>query len=293
MATRRERENSGRSAIGWALLGVGLAAIGLLTVWLIFGRMAAEKIGTALVLPTGLLGMLLVAASVWILLSRERRAGAVMLVLTGCYWLMGSATVADNLARSLEAPFVGINPLETVQPYDAIVLLGGGGGRGANGRLQGNQSGDRMILAAQMYHQGLTRQIVCTGQRIESLSPNGTDPSVTSHDVLTRLGVPDSAIAAVGGRNTTEEMDNLQKRYSDGAARVGLVTSAWHLPRALRLANRRRFFPDPLPADFWSGFRGTEPPAAARVIESLIPSAQAMMINWYCCKEYLGMLVGR
>ena len=61
-----------------------------------------------------------------------------------------------------------------------LTVLGGGGGPGANGRLQGNGPGDRLILAAQLYHQKIARKFICTGQRIMSMNASGVDPVVES-----------------------------------------------------------------------------------------------------------------
>ena len=167
-------------------------------------------------------------------------------------------------------------------------MLGGGGSTGPHDRHQG---GDRLVLAAQLYHAGLAKQLICTGKKIAELSGGGVDPAVVSNDVLTKLGVPEVAIEMFGGRTTAEEMASLGKRFSSGDDRVGVVTSAWHLRRAIRLANRNDFFPEPLPADFLSG-----PDAEMTVGEILLsccPSSSALHTTTKIGKEYLGALVGR
>ena len=53
------------------------------------------------------------------------------------------------------------------------------------------------------------------------------------------LGIPDSAIVMGRGANTGEELQNAKRYLTDAdASRVGLLTSAWHMPRALRHAER-------------------------------------------------------
>ncbi|MCA9010663.1 MAG: hypothetical protein KDB01_13015, partial [Planctomycetaceae bacterium] len=135
-----------------AIIGTGLIAIAVTQ-----DRNAVEKIVTALVMPSGLLWVLMLALSLqlWMLkkINASGRTGA--MAATAC-WLLYSAAgngfIADQVSRSLETQYFSIDPLKE-EPVDVVIVLGGGCGLGANGRLQGNVSGDRMILAAQLYHQ--------------------------------------------------------------------------------------------------------------------------------------------
>ena len=270
-----------------------LCLIGLAVLYFTQGRMPAEKIATALVMPTGLLWLLMLTCTFHLIRNRQKAAAGWMLLTVCTYSVVGSSFVSGEIARSLERPYLSINPLQSESSFDAIVLLGGGGSTGANGRLQANASGDRMILAAQLFHSGLTPEIICTGQRIAELSPTASDPAIISRDVLMALGVPETAITMLGGRNTTEEMDLLRKRFQESSQQVGLVTSAWHMTRALRLASKVDFHPTPLPADFRSYGNREGSPTVSAMVESIIPNPGAMLTTWCCCKEYLGMLVGR
>jgi uncharacterized SAM-binding protein YcdF (DUF218 family) len=268
---------------------------GLLVIRGFLGRDAAEKIGTALLMPSGVLWILLMSVTIrfWPIRrcqSSGQRSWAAFFAFV-LYSLAGNGFVADAMARALEGPYLQINPLND-PPVDQVIVLGGGGGLGANGRLQGNGSGDRMILAAQLYHAHNDTRFLCTGQRIESMNSSGVDPAETSRDVLMKLGVPDSSIEMVGGRNTSEEMQNLAKRFGTTSTRIGLLTSAWHMPRAMRLAKRNGLDPIPLPADFRTPPR-IQPMTAGQCIEAIIPNVGALISTGSFAKEYLGMLVGR
>ncbi len=268
-----------------------IVSVSLATIWLSLDRMVAEKVATALVLPAGILWLLLLFSCAYAVAARQRVAAAWLMICWLAYSVAGSGFVSDWLATSLEQPYLSINPLEE-QPFEFVVVLGGGGGLGANQRLQGNGSGDRMILAAQLYHQGLARKLICTGQRIESMNSTGIDPAEVSLGILTRLGVPVDAIEKLGGRNTSEEMKSLGERFGQSEQRIGLLTSAWHLPRALRLARRNGFHPQALPADFRSSPK-LNPPTSGELIVGMIPGGDALSANGAFCKEFLGMLVGR
>ncbi len=254
-------------------------------------RIVLEKIVTALVMPVGVLWILLFM--VFLVALRRGRKG--FSVLAGMIWLLftlsGSAVVSEWLAHALESGYIQVNPLER-GVFDAVVVLGGGTGVGANGRPQGNASGDRVILAAQMYHLGLTSKIICTGERIAGLELSGWNPSQSAAAVLAALGVPEDAMGFSNGRNTAEEMGSLGEQFGeDSSRRVGLITSAWHLPRALRLAAAQGFHPEALPADFKTGLVVERD--LGWWLRAMVPTGDAMSVSAIVAKEYLARLAGR
>ncbi|MEO2018090.1 MAG: YdcF family protein [Fuerstiella sp.] len=274
------------------LFRMGVVTLVLLAgIWLFYDRMAAQKIATSLAMPCGIIWYLLSCSIV-----AARSAGAAKLTRTlVVVWLLftglGNSFIATQLTRRLEAPYAEIKPL-TQQPFDYVIVLGGGASLGANHRSQGNSSGDRLILAAQLYHADIARKLICTGQRIASMDASSMDASERSRDVLTRLGVPESAIEICGGHNTAEEMESLGERFLNSGQRVGIVTSAWHLPRALRLANRYDFAPQPLPANFMNRPASIES-TPGEIIQGMIPQAGCFGAITTVAKEYLAMAVGR
>ena len=272
-----------------ALFGVGSGV--LLTIQgLLVGRAALEKTLTALAMPCGLIWYLLSFSVFLAVVSRQKLLAFVTIVAWLLYSALGNGYVSSWLGKTIEAPFTTISPLDE-EPFDYVVLLGGGASTAVNLRHQGNSSGDRVILAAQLYHKGKAAAIVCTGVRIQALTNFDADPAETSRDVLIGLGVPAEAIEMVGGQTTSEEMKTLGERFSDANLRVGLVTSAWHLRRAIQLANRNGFHPEPLPADFMSG--PEVPWTLATKINSCIPQADCFTWNTRIAREYLGSFVGR
>ncbi len=73
-----------------------------------------------------------------------------------------------------------------------------------------------------------------------------------ARQVLRELGVPAESIRKIGGRNTFEEMRHLRDLLGP-EERVGLITSGWHMPRAMRLARAAGLHVEPLPAGFAAG----------------------------------------
>lgn len=258
--------------------------------WLALGRIVAEKTATALAMPCGLVWLLLL-----VVVLAARRAGRRDLMLAAVLpftllTLLGNGFVAEYLASSLERPYLAIDPLKE-EPFEVVIVLGGGTITGGNGRIQGNTSGDRILLAAQLYHAGIGRKLICSGRRIDELDPDRTNPAEESKQLLISLGVQEDAIEIQEGRNTAEEIVLLGRRFGQKGDRVGLVTSAWHLPRAMRLAEHNEFRPSPLPADFI-----TQPQrqlTTGAIVLKCIPQDAAAAVSAKLIKEYLGTLVGR
>lgn len=273
------------------LLWFGAASVGLLLAsWMLLGRMLTEKIATALVLPCGLIWYAMTGSVVLATFARQRRLAAVLLVVWTTYTMSGNGLLVGAACRSLEARFQNSQPLQE-EPFDYVIVLGGGGGLASNGRMQGNSSGDRLILAAQLYHAGIAPQLICTGQSIPGMDAVSTDPATVAVDVLTKLGVARSAIETIGGENTAREMQSLKQRFPDSDVRMGLVTSAWHLPRALRLAQRSELNLVPLPADFLTGPQA--PMTPAQKVLACIPQAENFLNLTRVFREYLAAMVGR
>ena len=268
-----------------------MTVVAIAGLWLFYDKMAAEKIATSLAMPCGIIWYLLSCSVVVACAGRVPKLTWTLVVVWMLFTGLGNEYLSTWLARTLEAPYAEIQPLEQ-QPFDYVIVLGGGASHGANHRNQGNGSGDRLILAAQLYHADVARKLICTGQRIASMDASSMDASERSRDVLTRLGVPESAIEICGGRNTSEEMRTLSERFSNSGRRIGLLTSAWHLSRSMRLANRYNLSPQPLPADFMSGPTSIEL-TPGQVMERMIPQAGSFAGVARVIREHLAMLVGR
>ena len=278
-------------SIGRTMLRLGIATIVILSViGLGLGRNAFEKIATSLAMPCGIFWYLMLCVIALAISSGQKRIAFLTIFICTIFTVSGSGLFSQWLAATIESPFLQIDPQE-LAPLDFVIVLGGGASQGANERFQGNGSGDRLILAAQLYHAGTAKHIICTGKRIKELTTSANDPADLSTDILRRLNVPDHVIEQVGGRTTSEEMKTLGERFANSEARVGVLTSAWHLRRAMKLAKRNGLDATPIPADLMSS-----PPLEKTIGEwilNVIPHADNITAVSRIFKEYLGMLVGR
>ena len=141
------------------------------------------------------------------------------------------------------------------------------------------------MVAAQMYHAGLCEKIIATGKPMPSIHGDIASPGEQVTELLVSVGVDPACIEHGGGRTTREEMQELAKSLPKDK-RIGLLTSAWHLPRALRRARDAGLELHPVPANFATGKYHAS-------LMQHIPTYRGFSNSTIALKEYLGMAVGR
>jgi len=137
--------------------------------------------------------------------------------------------------------------------YAAIVVLGGGISP-AHPPEQPlpdlNENADRMWQAARLYRRGLASKIIVSGGSF--LAQHGGPPTTEAEAMrvfLIDLGVPAEAIVdEPASLNTVENIRNVHAMVGDG--RVALVTSAYHMPRALQIAAQAGLNVGAFPTDY-------------------------------------------
>ena len=137
--------------------------------------------------------------------------------------------------------------------YDAIVVLGGSvvpASPSTRNLPRLIATSDRIWQAARLYHDGVSRQIIVSGGSFATLDGNTPAPEAqTVRGFLLDLGVSSEAIVLEEqSHNTIENIQNVRKLVNDG--RVLLVTSAYHMPRAMRIAAAAGLHATPFPVDF-------------------------------------------
>ncbi|MDA1180489.1 MAG: YdcF family protein [Planctomycetota bacterium] len=250
-------------------------------------RMLWEKLLTQAVMPCSIVFAALLIASAFIRINRF--AGWTMVAVCCTYNLFGNVWIGSWLLSTLEAPYKNLRPLDGPR-YDVLVVLGGGTNTGAHGVAQlGTSSGDRVMLAARLYHRGLAGKIVCTGTLLSGPSAlRNVSPGEEARSILMDVSIPTSALQSGEGRNTFEEIQYLKQelpKFGENP-RIGLLTSAWHLDRAMRLALDADLHVEPVPSDFGS----------VRYPYHLIyglPNPDGFRMVQCALKEYLAKIVGR
>ncbi len=239
-------------------LGIRAAAAAIL------GIIAFVAGPNGLVLQKLIARLLMPAAWVWNLawiafvvgVALSRRRLAILGAVSGALLTVaGSQAVGEALNHWLERDYQR-DPFAQGE-FEAVFVLGGGVDIAPHPRFQIGSSGDRVVLAARLHHAGVAKQVVISGTVIEGLAE--TFDSVTATDMILReLGVPATAIVKQSGhtRNTREEAAAAARLMRErGWKRVGLVTSAWHMRRALALFERAGVPAVPLAADYRGALR--------------------------------------
>ncbi|WDQ15953.1 YdcF family protein [Rhodopirellula sp. P2] len=271
-------DHSKRTPPSWNALFVSLvvpAAWVLLLVvstWMQQGFVAGMRCGTDLIQPVGLVWLGMLALAVHAIVQCKRGAVSawrpVVWLLGFVVWgIVGNAGFANWASSQVESPLASephpaLEQRSLDRPLDAVVVLGGGSSAVAPGFYELGSDGERVISAAQAYHAHATRAIIVTGSSTDGYEP----PWKQSMQLLVSLGVPEEVIFPIEGVNTQAEMNSLKQfvespsaewkeRWTEeavesGEPQVGLITSAFHVPRAMRLANNASLDLIPLPCAF-------------------------------------------
>jgi len=217
--------------------------------WITEGWQAVEKTLTKFAMPVGAIWSLLLMFGLIAFVRKQKATRAYFLfaILLGT---AGNHWIAGMLSRYAEDPFHG-EAIRPAEPFAAVVLLGGATRVSANNEPELSWDGQRLFLAAQLYHAGKTNKIIATGGR-PALQKHQHDHALQSKKLLVSVGIPESAISCLGGQNTKEEIDNLAEwmAKTDTASKnrqIGLIAKATHLSRAMLQAENRGLNLTPVP----------------------------------------------
>ena len=219
--------------------------------------------------------------------ERKRRALWATLVLLFVF----TNTPLFNLAVSWWEPAT-LKSIDISEPYDIAVLLGGYSHlpqQGFTDQYVFSERGNRFWNTYELYRRGKVKKIMVTGG---GGLPTRQKPNESQEiaKLLEVLGVsPDHIIVEANARNTWENAffsSRILHRDHPGA-RLLLVTSAWHLPRAHRCFARNGlevtpFAVDPLSQPFQWNLRW------------LLAPRSELLEKWeLIIKEWVGMIAYR
>lgn len=242
------------------------------------------------ILNPQVIGLILALAACAILWKCDCRKGSKARIWAICAaiasvawsWAWSTAAMTRLIGFPLERRFPP-QPAAEAPQADAIVILGGGMATNTNASPYAEMMGaaDRVWHAARLYHAGKAPVII----------PTGRGEELSSLPLLLDLGVPRDAIAIEPSARNTEEnarfaCDLVKRRREDGTPRILLVTSAWHMRRAMLMF--KRYAPGcevvPAPTDHEALVLLGRP----ALFRDFMPSYDAAARNGYLFKEYLG-----
>jgi len=240
-------------------------------------------------LPLALLpiGLTLLLATAGLLLRRRWLVAAALAWL----WLASTPLLAGALARAVQGDLV--RGLAADAPTtDAIVVLSAGRSVAPGPAAVVEWTGTHRFLGGlELLRAERAPLLLFTG----GWSPRAPEVPLegdTLVELARQLGVPAERMATTGPvRNTPDEAAAvaalLRERGVGGAApHVLLVTSAFHVPRAVALFERQGLRATPFPVDFRGGARRGGPAA-------LLPQAAALTTTETMLRELMGRVVDR
>lgn len=229
--------------------------------------------------PLGIVLILLAIAfykrsRVWIFVS------AAMLAL------LSSSFFSGWILGSLENRYPVIPPSAAIHT-DAIVILGGitrTTQTHANARFDLSDSAERIDEGIRLFHAGIAPLIVLTSGR----HPPETEEGDHLDRYLLEHNVPATNVihTRLLSHNTDEEAANVQDLLqTNGWHQVTLVTSAFHMPRAMMLFHKAKVSVIPHPVDFRSYRDPLEPKG-----NGWFPRADFLNQTELALREYYGIL---
>ncbi len=259
---------------------------------LISGKSSAEKMLTNMIQPL-FLAIVTALAIGGVLLGRgERRNGWLLVCGAGLMWVLSSTVFSSFLIKAWESSIESCIP-SAAEPFDYVVVLGGGTSATPDGRAQFGKAGDRVGYAARLYLAGKAKKLVTTGDNLQLVGSlfgqvqQEDVPSQQTKQIWMELGVSSDSISELPGQNTSSEIASLKEHpeyWQD--KRCAILTSAFHLPRAMRLAERAGVRASPIAADY----RSRHSPLT---VYDFLPVADGLVNLQMIFKEWIAMRISR
>ncbi len=224
----------------------------------------------------------------------QRWLKGISLVVLGIVTLLSLPIVTRLLSKLYEVPLSQIDEVITASPYRAILVLGGTVEPVSSrpGLAEGNDSFERLTAAAHLYRAGAAPLLIASGGSNSITFPDKKEAPYMA-ELLELMGVPKTAIITeAASRNTYENiiyskkiLESLASRSEHPPRPVLLVSSAWHLPRALAISQKAQ-----IPAIPFSVDSQAEP---LLLPADLFPDAWALTRSTRLIREWLGLIAYR
>lgn len=216
--------------------------------------MALLKTLEPLFLPSGLLFMGALVATVLVLRHRRRAALIALGLVLGTTYLLATPWASARLIRRLEQPFLSAGL--PANGASAVVVLAGAAGVYPDGSPALNiASWRRAWRGIDTYLAQPTRiPLIYTGGSTNRATGAPIESPLIEH-IAVRAGVERrDLIFDDKATNTFESARNIARlwpaRFGDAPRRIALVTSAWHMRRSITVFQQQGFDVQPVATDY-------------------------------------------
>ena len=245
----------------------------------------ATKLLALLVYPLSHSLLLLLLALIFLRLGCARRGFYIALLGVGWLYICSTSWFGGLLMGHLERDFVP-RAMSVVEEADAIVLLGGAvrGDTHMGTRADLNSRADRLVHAVDLYRRGKAPVILLTGGAITGERPEAEQMK----DVLLVMGVParDMLLERVSRNTNDNAVYTAQMLRARDLRRVLLVTSAYHMRRALGVFRAQGVEAVPAPTDY-------QRLVARSLLPGWLPGVGNLTSTSYALHEIVGYWVYR
>jgi uncharacterized SAM-binding protein YcdF (DUF218 family) len=213
-----------------------------------FDLILFRKAVSQFLVPPGLFIGILILLSLRLLFKKQWSAGLITFIIAGSMWLLSISPVTDRMLRGLEEGF----SIPEHPQGDVIILLGGGINEGV-ADLSGvgapsEESLSRIVTVVRLQRRLNLPVIVSAGQAFREKK---AEASIAKR-YLVDLGVPEAKVIIEEKSSNTYENAKYSKEICEkmGYRHPILVTSAYHMRRALSSFEKMGFKVFPYPAGF-------------------------------------------
>jgi uncharacterized SAM-binding protein YcdF (DUF218 family) len=247
----------------------------------------ASKVVWFLLQPSSLCVLALIGGTILMRTSWQRSARALVTGATLALVLFGLSPLSNVLIKPLEERFPRPDSWP-VGRVDGIVVVGGAEDtRGAGGRelMALNEAAERLTEAVALARRHPEARVVLSGGSTALLFEDKPAAEAAA-ELVAALGVTRDRITVENrSRNTHENALFTRELVAPKPGeRWLLVTSAWHMPRAIGCFRRAGFAIEPWPVDYRA-------PSGLRLALPLNNVADGLRRTDLLAREYIGLTV--
>lgn len=195
----------------------------------------------------------------WAIFTKRQKLKKVLYISTFVLlYLFSNTFLVDELFRAWEMKAVSYE--EIVEPYDVGIVLGGMITYDSQfDRINVVRSFDRIVQTMELYKKGKIKKIFISGGSGSLLETEFYEAQMLK-DYLVRMGIPETDILQESeSRNTRENavytQETLDSLPNSKTNKYLLITSAFHMKRALACYEKVGMKVDPFVADRYVGER--------------------------------------
>lgn len=215
-----------------------------------------SKLFVVLTQPLAWVATLLVASL--LIARRPAQSRALVSGALGLLLLLGWLPLPDALIRNLESHYAELPPRAELRGFAGLVVLGGSTDAGyiAQDHAQPvlNSAAERMTAPLAALHANPHLRVIYTGGD-GSLQHSGPSEAEQARRFFEAVGIAGPTVQYESASRTTHENAVLSAQLPgvDIRQRWLLVTSAWHMPRAMATFAQAGWNVTPYPVDFRTG----------------------------------------